>query len=268
MCPAHVIFPKTKQSPSFSRDLMKKRREKAVLVDRISRWLFPTRFDCCGHCCCHYCDVIAWPTNLLFFLTDYLKCTSSFWKGKRWSELDVDAQSGNFQIVSRISPAPLASYLIFMFKSLAVFCRFSFIHFSFHIFSFILLNIVYWALFGDHDLWWSSIFQKTSIFSNPGSSLRWQMASSNRWMLTHQQQMWLPKIPSLLMFWHQIWIWLWKPLLNIEPTTFQDLKEAPGVPPTKRSSLCRIYSDFISEINSDQSKVNRPNQSRKKSLLF
>ena len=56
--------------------------------------------------------------------------------------------------------------------------------------------------------------------------------------------------------------------LNIEPTTFQDLKEAPGVPPTKRSSLCRIYSDFISEINSDQSKVNRPNQSRKKSLLF
>ena len=45
------------------RDLMKKRREKAVLVDRISRWLFPT--------------------------------------------------------------------------------------------SFILLNIVYWALFGDHDLWWS-----------------------------------------------------------------------------------------------------------------
>ena len=84
----------------------------------------------------------------------------------------------------------------------------------------------------------------------------------------HQQQIWLPKIPSLLMFWHQIWIWLWKPLLNIEPTTFQDLKEAPGVPPTKRSSLCRIYSDFISEINSDQSKVNRPNQSRKKSLLF
>ena len=46
------------------RDLMKKRREKAVLVDRISRWLFPT--------------------------------------------------------------------------------------------SFILLNIVYWALFGDHDLWWST----------------------------------------------------------------------------------------------------------------
>ena len=26
------------------RDLMKKRREKAVLVDRISRWLFPTSF--------------------------------------------------------------------------------------------------------------------------------------------------------------------------------------------------------------------------------
>jgi hypothetical protein len=25
------------------RDLMKKKREKAVLVDRISRWLFPTR---------------------------------------------------------------------------------------------------------------------------------------------------------------------------------------------------------------------------------
>ena len=136
----------------------------------------------------------------------------------------------------------------------------------FHIFSFILLNIVYWALFGDHDLWWSSIFPK------PWSSRRWQMASSNRWMLIHQQQMWSPKIPSLLMFWHQIWSpdchHLWKPLLNIEPTTFQDLKEAPGVPPTKRSSLCRIYSDFISEINSDQSKVNRPNQSRKKSLLF
>ena len=173
MCPAHVIFPKKKQSPSFSRDLMKKRREKAVLVDRISRWLFPTRFDCCGHCC----DVIAWPTNLLFFLTAYLKCTSSFWKGKRWSELDVDAQSGNFQIVSRISPAPLASYLIFMFKSLAVFCRFSFIHFSFHIFSFILLNIVYWALFGDHDLWWSSIFPK------PRSSQILELLADGKWLL-------------------------------------------------------------------------------------
>ena len=75
-------------------------------------------------------------TNLLFFLTAFLKCTSSFWKGKRWSELDVDAQSGNFQIVSRISPAPLASYLIFMFKSLAVFCRFSFIHFFISYFQF------------------------------------------------------------------------------------------------------------------------------------
>ena len=243
---------------------MKKRREKAVLVDRISRWLFPTRFDCCGHCfhCCHYCDVIAWPTNLLFFLTAFLKCTSSFWKGKRWSELDVDAQSGNFQIVSRISPAPLASYLIFMFKSLAVFCRFSFIHFSFHIFSFILLNIVYWALFGDHDLWWSSIFTKTSIFSNPGSSRRWKMASSNRDVVAQDTKSpdvltpdMVADLPALMK-------------LNIEPTTFQDLKEAPGVPPTKRSSLCRIYSDFISEINSDQSKVNRPNQSRKKSLLF
>ena len=251
---------------------MKKRREKAVLVDRISRWLFPTRFDCCGHCCCHYCDVIAWSTNLLFFLTDYLKCTSSFWKGKRWSELDVDAQSGNFQIVSRISPAPLASYLIFMFKSLAVFCRFSFIHFFISYFQF---HPAEHCLLG--ALWWPRSLvivdlPKTSIFSNPGSSRNWKMASSNRWMLTHQQQMWLPKIPSLLMFWHQIWSpacqRLWKPLLNIEPTTFQDLKEAPGVPPTKRSSLCRIYSDFISEINSDQSKVNRPNQSRKKSLLF
>ena len=199
MCPAHVIFPKTEQSPSFSRDLMKKRREKAVLVDRISRWLFPTRFDCCGH----YCDVIAWSTNLLFFLTAYLKCTSSFWKGKRWSELDVDAQSGNFQIVSRISPAPLASYLIFMFKSLAVFCRFSFIHFSYFQF-----HPAEHCLLG--ALWWPRSLvivdlPKTSIFSNPGSSRRWQMASSNRWMLIHQQQMWLPKIPSLLMFWHQIW---------------------------------------------------------------
>ena len=135
---------------------------------------------------------------------------------------------------------------------------------SFNIFSFILLNIVYWALFGDHDLWWSSIFPK------PRSSQILDLLADGKWLLPIE--MWLPKIPSLLMFWHQIWSpdcqRLWKPLLNIEPTTFQDLKEAPGVPPTKRSSLCRIYSDFISEINSDQSKVNRPNQSRKKSLLF
>ena len=36
-------FKKCKNFSCF-RDLMKKRREKAVLVDRISRWLFPTRW--------------------------------------------------------------------------------------------------------------------------------------------------------------------------------------------------------------------------------
>ena len=58
------------------RDLMKKRREKAVLVDRISRWLFPT--------------------------------------------------------------------------------------------SFILLNIVYWALFGDHDLWWAWLWPMVSLTMTNG----------------------------------------------------------------------------------------------------
>ena len=127
-----------------------------------------------------YCDVITWPPICCSFWQLYLKCTSSFWKGKRWSELDVDAQSGNFQIVSRISPAPLASYLIFMFKSLAVFCRFSFIHFSYFQF-----HPAEHCLLG--ALWWPRSLvivdlPKTSIFSNPGSSRRWKMASSNRWM--------------------------------------------------------------------------------------
>ena len=75
------------------RDMMKKKREKAVLVDRISRWLFPT--------------------------------------------------------------------------------------------SFILLNIVYWALFGDHGLWWSNIwishqFFKTNSEVNLGiSKLKWEEDSMN-----------------------------------------------------------------------------------------
>ena len=70
------------------RDMMKKKREKAVLVDRISRWLFPT--------------------------------------------------------------------------------------------SFILLNIVYWALFGDHGLWWSNIWISHHFFKTESeiylgiSKLKWE----------------------------------------------------------------------------------------------
>ena len=176
MCPAHVIFPKKKSHPLFSRDLMKKRREKAVLVDRISRWLFPTRFDCCGHCF----FLLLWCNSLAHqFVVPFdsftLNAHHLFEKAKGDQNLMLTLNLETFKLFQ--GSLPLHWLHIWSLCSNLWLCFVDSLSYIFHIFSFILLNIVYWALFGDHDLWWSSIFPK------PRSSQILDLLADGKWLL-------------------------------------------------------------------------------------
>ena len=114
---------------------MKKRREKAVLVDRISRWLFPTRLI-------RYMQILTGesaPSMFHFFCQKTKVSVVKSLKSPLWELLGKSKGDQNFSML--LNPeekvvklfqgsfrAPLVLYLIFVFQSPAVFLRISTSH--------------------------------------------------------------------------------------------------------------------------------------------